>query len=159
MNGARTQRFRRACQSWVGVGILNFVVFVAIASYLGGCPEWQNRGRTVLRIRSTHGSGAESVYGGKRICFQLQQTACLQPLGHAATGNGCRVCGKSKAGRRKLTSATFPIFRFNRLVPWNPSMWLVGSALVADPYCPGLGTILECASERAKSQIPVKVVP
>ncbi len=74
MNGARTQLFRRACQSLVGVGILNFVVFVAIASYLGGCREWQNRGRTVLRIRSTHGSGhkvytevSESVFNYSKL--------------------------------------------------------------------------------------------
>jgi hypothetical protein len=36
MNEANRRRFRRACQIFCGVGILNFVVFVAIASYLGG---------------------------------------------------------------------------------------------------------------------------
>ena len=36
MNEAMTRRFRRACQIFCGVGILNFVVFVAIACYLGG---------------------------------------------------------------------------------------------------------------------------
>ncbi len=36
MNGAKTRGFRRACQIFCVVGILNFLVFVAIVSYLGG---------------------------------------------------------------------------------------------------------------------------
>jgi hypothetical protein len=36
MNEAQTRRFRLACQMVCAIGILNFVVFVAIACYLGG---------------------------------------------------------------------------------------------------------------------------
>ena len=105
MNETKTRRFRRVCQIFCGVGILNFAVFVAIAAYLGGDAvhgKIQGGRYYLFGMRSKAGRKVytevtESVFNySKWHAYSLMAT---WPLVMAAG-----FAANPKAGRWKLTS-------------------------------------------------------